>query len=283
MDLTRHRPSAVSAQLDEPLNTCSDSGTTYGSAPSSPTSWPTLTVSSPRRCSHSLMPCSVCRCRNPGSRTCGSTATLPSKPPLRRLGTGEAALDHSTFDELPGRTTEYLRGCSSTRPPPWSGPLTRSVRELVARLAIKIDDPGPIHSVHRPSPHYGTFWCPWCGPGAIVLIAGDLPVVADSRCRAAGEVDDGGLTEGVVDQPLTPPLVRSVPGAGPDRWVGANSPLQRVAIDLGGESRRESRVCSAPRERVRRRFDGSTFLCRPVTPAAPACVFGCRCPSPGGL
>ncbi|GAA3707484.1 hypothetical protein GCM10022204_26750 [Microlunatus aurantiacus] len=29
---------------------------------------------------------------------------------LRRLGTGEAPLDHATFDQLPGRTTEYLRG-----------------------------------------------------------------------------------------------------------------------------------------------------------------------------
>jgi hypothetical protein len=29
---------------------------------------------------------------------------------LRRLATGEDPLDHATFDQLPGRTTEYLRG-----------------------------------------------------------------------------------------------------------------------------------------------------------------------------
>ena len=29
---------------------------------------------------------------------------------LRQLATGEVALDHATFDQLPGRTTEYLRG-----------------------------------------------------------------------------------------------------------------------------------------------------------------------------
>ena len=29
---------------------------------------------------------------------------------LRQLATGEAPLDHATFDQLPGRTTEYLRG-----------------------------------------------------------------------------------------------------------------------------------------------------------------------------
>ena len=29
---------------------------------------------------------------------------------LRQLATGEASLDHATFDQLPGRTTEYLRG-----------------------------------------------------------------------------------------------------------------------------------------------------------------------------
>lgn len=29
---------------------------------------------------------------------------------LRQLATGEVALDHHTFDQLPGRTTEYLRG-----------------------------------------------------------------------------------------------------------------------------------------------------------------------------
>lgn len=40
-------------------------------------------------------------------------------------------------------------------------------------------------------------------------------------------------------------------------------------------------MCSAPRERVRRHFGGSTFLCRPMTPASPAGHIGAGAPPQG--